>query len=105
MGNFRVRYVMEFDVVAQDKYEAEQIAREYLYNDEFGYSDDIVEYGDAGLPGDWWARNSDAGLYTVWVGGAEFNDHAVSLLGATSIANELRDEGYDDVVISHFRHQ
>jgi hypothetical protein len=39
-------------------------------------------------------------LYTVWVGGTEICDEYLnSLEDAQRLADEYRDEGYDDVVI------
>jgi hypothetical protein len=37
--------------------------------------------------------------YTVWVGGAEVNDHLLTKKLAKAIARIWRDEGYDDVQI------
>ena len=37
--------------------------------------------------------------YSVWVGGSEVNDYYLSREDAISLANEYRDNGYDDVVI------
>lgn len=36
MGNYRVRYVIEYDIVADDKYHAQEIARDYIYNEDHG---------------------------------------------------------------------
>ena len=38
-------------------------------------------------------------LYTIWVGGTEVVDHYVPFDVATSIADEYKEDGYDDVLI------
>jgi len=40
--------------------------------------------------------------YTVWVGGGEVNDHALTKEEAETLANEYKEKGYDDVVIEQF---
>jgi hypothetical protein len=40
--------------------------------------------------------------YTVWVGGGEVNDHALTKEEAETLANEYKEKGYDDVVIEKF---
>jgi hypothetical protein len=37
--------------------------------------------------------------YSVWVGGGEVNGFALDLTAATSIAQEWRDKGYEDVSV------
>ncbi len=37
--------------------------------------------------------------YTVWVGGVEVNDYYLTLERASELADEWREDGYDDVVI------
>jgi len=37
--------------------------------------------------------------YTVWVGGAEVNDHYLTEDQANNLAREYTDEGYDDVIV------
>ena len=37
--------------------------------------------------------------YSVWVGGVEVNDYLLSKRDAKRVAEEYKNEGYDDVVI------
>ncbi len=41
--------------------------------------------------------------YTVWVGGVEVNDYYLTFERASELADEWREDGYDDVVIEHVR--
>ena len=38
-------------------------------------------------------------VYSVWVGASEVNDYYLSLEDAIELAQEYKDDGYDDVVI------
>ena len=38
-------------------------------------------------------------VYTVWVGGSEVNDNLLTRSEAEDLANEYREDGYDDVVV------
>ena len=38
-------------------------------------------------------------LYNVWVGGGEVNNHPIPKEKAEQLANDYRDEGYDDVIV------
>ena len=38
-------------------------------------------------------------LYTIWVGGVEVNSHLVSREEAYRIANNWRNDGYEDVIV------
>lgn len=42
-------------------------------------------------------------FYSVWVGGVEVNDYLVTFEQALELADEWRDDGYDDVVIDDYR--
>jgi len=37
--------------------------------------------------------------WTVWVGGSEVNSHYLSQTQAKNLAQEYKDDGYDDVVV------
>ena len=37
--------------------------------------------------------------YTVWVGGAEVNDYLLSKIDAEVLAEEYKEDGYDDVSV------
>ena len=41
--------------------------------------------------------------YTVWVGGVEVNDRLLTEEAANKLAEEYRDEGYDDVGVEGIR--
>jgi hypothetical protein len=41
--------------------------------------------------------------YTVWVGGVEVNDYLLTKDDAETLANEYKNENYDDVVIEKVR--
>ena len=38
-------------------------------------------------------------VYSVWVGASEVNDYYLSFKDAVDLAEEYKDDGYDDVVI------
>lgn len=40
-------------------------------------------------------------IYTVWVGGAEVNDHLLSKEKADTLAKLYVEDGYDDVVVEN----
>lgn len=40
--------------------------------------------------------------YTVWVGGIEVNDYLMSKTDAEALAEEYREDGYDDVVVEQY---
>ena len=37
--------------------------------------------------------------YTVWVGGVEVNDYEMTLVDAEVLAEEYKEDGYDDVSV------
>jgi hypothetical protein len=41
----------------------------------------------------------DNEVFSVWLGGGEFNEYLLSLERAKALAKFLMEEGYDDVVI------
>lgn len=66
MNNYRLVYVITYDVVASDIHEARKIAQEYIYNDEHGYPDEAHEFVDGDeLPRNWWPRNVDNYEYEI----------------------------------------
>lgn len=38
--------------------------------------------------------------YSVWVGGVEINDYPLTAKQAEQVANEYKEDGYEDVAIS-----
>ena len=40
--------------------------------------------------------------YTVWVGGVEVNDYLLNKQEAESLAQEYKQQGYDDVAIDRY---
>lgn len=42
-------------------------------------------------------------FYTIWVGGVEVNSHLVSREEAYRIANNWRNDGYDDVIVERYK--
>ena len=55
-------------------------------------------------PAQHWANpkfieSAETVFYTVWVGGAEVNDHLLTIGEADVLADDYRSQGYDDVVI------
>jgi hypothetical protein len=38
-------------------------------------------------------------IWSVWVGGSEVNDHSLTKDKAESVAQDWKDEGYDDVQV------
>ena len=40
--------------------------------------------------------------YSVWVGGVEVNDYKLTRAEAEELAQEYKDDGYDDVVVDKY---